>query len=62
MTITRERQPHHPERQAGGGAVPMCWRKTGAGLRREHRGDAGRGGIKDLTGALAPVFLQLYVL
>ena len=24
MTITRERQPHHPERQAGGGARPCA--------------------------------------
>ena len=56
MTITRERQPHHPERQAGGGGHPCAGGRPGAGLRREHRGDAGRGGIVLWGGDASPYF------
>ena len=55
MTITRERQPHHPGRQIGRRGDPRPCERSNAGIRDLYRKYAGSGRINDLTGAVAPV-------
>ena len=55
MKIGRERQPHHPERQAGGHRDPRSRGGTQPGLRDLDGEYAGRSGVNDLTGGGCPL-------
>lgn len=55
MTIPHERQPHHPEWQAHRRRDPCSGERAHPGLWNFYREYAGRGGIKQKTGATCPL-------